>query len=88
MPIFIDRGAPLRNTLLTPNAAVFALDRTPMALDGQRQCQLAAIGPTAARSGKRVSQVDRLEFPEITVIGVQRADAVLEQDGCDVGVRD
>jgi len=42
----------------------------------------------AAGSGERVAQVKRLEFPEITVIGVQRADAVLEQDGYDVGVRD
>jgi hypothetical protein len=48
----------------------------------------AAIGPTAAGSGERVSQVERLEFPGVTVIGVQRADAVLEQDSCDMSVRD
>jgi len=48
----------------------------------------AAIRRTAAGSGEGVSHVERLELPEITVIGVQRADAVLEQDSCDVGVRD
>ncbi len=48
----------------------------------------AAIRRTAAGSGEGVSHVERLELPEITVIGVQRADAVLEQDGCDMGVRD
>ena len=46
----------------------------------------AAISPTG--SGERVSHVERLEFPEITVIGVQCPDAVLKQDSCDVGVRD
>ncbi len=34
--------------------------------------------PTAAGSGEGVSHVERLKFPEITVISVQRPDAVLE----------
>jgi hypothetical protein len=39
-------------------------------------------------SRERVSHVEQRDFPEITVIGIERTDAVLEQNGCDVGVRD
>ncbi len=35
---------------------------------------------------KRISQVETLKFPEIAIIGVQRADAVLEKDCCNMGV--
>ena len=46
-----------------------------------------AIG-APARSGERISQFERREFPEIAVIGVQGADAMLEQDRCDVRSRE
>ena len=46
-----------------------------------------AISPIAA-SGEGVPHIERLKFPEIAVIRVQRPDAVLEQDRRDVGVWD
>ena len=46
-----------------------------------------AIG-APARSGERISQFERREFSEIAVIGVQGADAMLEQDRCDVRSRE
>ena len=37
-------------------------------------------------SGERVSQLKGLEFPEITIIRIDRANTVLEQDGRDMRV--
>jgi hypothetical protein len=42
---------------------------------------------TTADSGKRISHFERLEFPKITIVRVQRPNAVLEQDRCNVGDR-
>src|SRR5271166_50715 len=50
--------------------------------------QFAPKDETRAGSGERISHVERLEFPEVAVIGIERADAVLKKDSCDVGVRD
>jgi hypothetical protein len=42
----------------------------------------------ASLASERVSQFKRWEFPEITIIGIQPANAVLEQDSRDVCIGD
>src|SRR5262249_37320518 len=50
--------------------------------------RFCCIGTRGARSSERVSNGQKLKFQEIAVIRVERWHAVLEQDSCDMGVRD
>jgi hypothetical protein len=47
-------------------------------------CQTAL--PSTAGSGEGVSHFEQLEFAEIPILGVDRADAVLEENGRDMGI--
>ena len=82
--IFIDRGAPIHK-VSSPDTWDSVLVK--LEFRGCSPIPAEAIGPPAS-SGERISQFERREFPEIAVIGVQRAHAVLEEDRCNVRIRD
>jgi hypothetical protein len=65
---------------------------TPATTSDVRDTVGAVLHDAKARgktiSGERVSDVERWEFLEITIVRVERADAVLKQDRCDMRVGD
>ena len=60
--------------------------RSPPQPDGDPPAQLSARERQTL--GEWVTHVERFEFPEISIIRVERPDTVLEKDRRDVSVRD
>ncbi|SRR5271166_5794615 len=60
--------------------------RSPPRPDGDPPAQLSARERQTL--GEWVTHVERFEFPEISIIRVERPDTVLEKDRRDVSVRD